>query len=480
MNARVTYASTVMSILLLSNLVVGQEVRDLSTYVPEDANVLVMVNEAELFDSPMSQRLNWKEEKRKSYAEGKVVVPPGVEDYVLARSVDIEFGYTSWEIAMVRKNGLESMSRLARAQGGKVDSLAGKNTMALPNDTYWVRLEDDVLGSISPANRQAVGRWINRSRTDKDCRISPYLCRAASFSNENKTHIIVAIDLENAFSANEIKSKLQDVGAGGSDELEELIASIHGVTLGVNFTDDVNAKLLVDFGKEVPDAATELKDLVIATLGENGLMLDDLNSWKPSIDGKRFILKGSFQESTLRQLAMMIQPSGFGAAAVSTTDETFASGGSADRASINFLKGLFRLHDDIMKRDKQTANLSSYWIERSTDEINELSVVGVDESIVEFSEELTAKYHEILDRIALEKAQEKYRNSTREFESKDQRYYRPRYRYGYRGYRYNSRDSVREQEQAQAEYSVTKKLIEIEDFANRFRNDMSQRFGIDF
>lgn len=477
MNALVKFGSAVLSIFLLGNLISAQDDRDLSTYVPEDANVLVMVNEAELFDSPMAQRLDWKAEKKKSYAEGKVVVPPGVEDYVLASSVDIEFGYTSWEVAMVRKSGLEPMSRLARTFGVNADSLAGKKTMALPNDTYWVRLEDDVLGSISPANRQAVGRWINRFKADKGCRISPYLCQAASFSNENKTHIIIAIDLENAFSSDVIQSKLQAIGAAGSPELEQIVESIKGVTLGVNFTDEVNAKLLVDFGQEVSGFSKELKGLVIEVLGEHGLMLDDINAWKPSADGKRFTLKGTFQESNLRQLAMMIQPSGFGAATVSAADETFAAGSSKDRASINYLKALFRLHDDIMRRDKQTAKLSSYWIERSTDEIDDLSVVGVDESIVEFSEDLTTMYHGILDRIAREKAQEKYRNSTREFQYKRDRYYRPRHRYQYR---YNSRESVREQEQAEAEYSVAKKLIEIEDFAKRFRHDMAQKFGIDF
>ncbi len=68
MNVQVKYGIAVLSIFLLCDIISAQDNRDLSSYVPEDANVLVMVNEVELFDSPMAKRLYWKAEKKKSYA----------------------------------------------------------------------------------------------------------------------------------------------------------------------------------------------------------------------------------------------------------------------------------------------------------------------------------------------------------------------------------------------------------------------------
>ncbi len=197
----------------------------LTDFLPEDTNVLVMVNETELFESEMAEANDWHSEKAKAYLEGRTVIPPGVEDYVLASSVDVEFGQRNWEIALIKKSWLPSMEEIAKLRESQVDEIADKEAVILPGDTYVVRLARNIAVGISPANRQSVSRWIKRFEAGRPARLSEYLQQAASYSNKNRTHIVLAFDLTDALSEEVVQSMLREVGATNINQAAQLIRS---------------------------------------------------------------------------------------------------------------------------------------------------------------------------------------------------------------------------------------------------------------
>ena len=70
----------------------------------------------------------------------------------------------------------------------------------MPNDTYLVQLGPKTLGAMGPANRQAVVRWIRDIRKPTPPPLSPYLQKAAVYSDEAGSEIIMALDLEGVMS----------------------------------------------------------------------------------------------------------------------------------------------------------------------------------------------------------------------------------------------------------------------------------------
>ena len=72
--------------------------------------------------------------------------------------------------------------------------------MALPNDTYIVQFGPKVLAAMGPANRQSVLRWIRETQGEAKTELSPYLQKAAGYSDNAGTEIIMAFDLDGALS----------------------------------------------------------------------------------------------------------------------------------------------------------------------------------------------------------------------------------------------------------------------------------------
>ena len=206
--------STVLLSLLLTFTTLTSnslaQFKELAKLVPSDANIMVLVNHENVMASPLAKANNWAKSYEDGFAAGIISIPPGVEDHILAGSYDLELGTRNWEIALIKdKDGVMSPSKVARMFNGKVETIAGRQAVVVPGDTYFVQFGDTIAGGISPSNRQQTSRWIRMAKNEQET-ISEYLKTAEKYSNKYATDVVMAIDLQDAIPAYELKNLLAE------------------------------------------------------------------------------------------------------------------------------------------------------------------------------------------------------------------------------------------------------------------------------
>ncbi|MEL7500698.1 MAG: hypothetical protein AAFN77_24100 [Planctomycetota bacterium] len=449
---------------------------ELTRLVPADANILVLINDENLMNSEYAKSNSWSTKYEKAFDAGVTVIPPSAEGYLLAGSVDLQYGTRNWEIALIKdKEGVAGPDQVAEKFGGKVEEIAGSPAVILPGDTYLIQFEKTIAGGISPSNRQETSRWIQRvKRRDGDA-ISEYLKTAARYSNKFGTDIVISLDLQDAMSNDEIKAIAQL--ADDPEAVTKLLKTTKGVTLGINVNDQVKGKILVDFGEDATPFSRLGKDVVIQALGDFGMMLDDLKQWKGKVVNTRFELEGDLSEVGMRRLLSLVQPTGLSTGQYSEYSQ--AQTLSDEQLNVRYIRSVLKLQSDFQDRETEAIRLQTAWLLKSIEKIESLSVVGIEDEAITFANELTDSYRSILDIISEEKAYEQIHKAN--VRGTGYRYYGSRYRGYSRGYSAESaRKSIEKRNRAEGARQVKEKLQEISSTVRDFRRLMSQKYEIDF
>src|SRR5688572_21445215 len=77
------------------------EFASLMKWLPEDANVLLVLNVDQMLARPMAVKEGWREAHAKSFGETPLMVPPKAKEFVLASQLDLEFMKPRWEVAVM-------------------------------------------------------------------------------------------------------------------------------------------------------------------------------------------------------------------------------------------------------------------------------------------------------------------------------------------------------------------------------------------
>ena len=136
--------------------------RDLLGRLPPSANAVVILNVEKAIKSPLGVQQGWKDRLDKSFAAGLHKVPPKATQYILAADMDFEFMNPVWQVAVVDLSAPPSLDTIAQTYSGERDTIESLQAIVLPNDTTLVQFGPRTLGAMSPANRQAVSRWLRR------------------------------------------------------------------------------------------------------------------------------------------------------------------------------------------------------------------------------------------------------------------------------------------------------------------------------
>ena len=174
--------------------------------------------------------------------------------------------------------------------GGRLEFIDQHKAVALPTSAYAVQFSSNVVGAMTPTNRQSVGRWIREtdSRTHPD--LSPYLTEAFGYANGLGTPIILAIDLEDVATPDEVLAMLKasDKFAKQPDaelhRLAKVLAGIRGLTLGVTLGEKPFGKVKVDFAEELGVSPELAKAMMLHALAKRGAMLKELPDWIPQVE----------------------------------------------------------------------------------------------------------------------------------------------------------------------------------------------------
>ena len=160
---------------------------------------------------------------------------------------------------------------------------------------------------MAPANRQAAARWLREIEPSSKVALSPYLEKAAGYTDTAGTDIVMAIDLAGAFSLDrtlQYVKKAEAVRGYSQDwnRVAKLLAGVEGIRLGIRVTEKPLARVTLDFGEDASVLSAVAKPLLLGILKDAGMELDDLNTWKSDVKGPQLSLQGYLSTDSLRMV----------------------------------------------------------------------------------------------------------------------------------------------------------------------------------
>lgn len=466
--------SLILSSLFLSGSVCQAQLDGATQWVPNGANMIVLVRSRDIFASDVAMAQGWKKKAKHAFDAGASKIPPSVAQYLIASQMDLEYMEPVWQVAVFESRTNVDLVSVSKEIGGNLDMLDGDQSLALPNDAILVRVSDKTIASMTPANRQAATRWLKRSKGSQH-EMSSYLSAAVKFA-DNNAQIIAAIDFEHIISPDAMEKKLKGsklISAADVAEASILLSEMKGITFGVTFLDSVTGAIKVDFNKKPDLFAANGKQIVIEALKVNGMMIDDVENWKASINGNQLLLRGPLSTEGLRNVSMLIEHplhAEFGYETDTTVD--------AKTKTLQYFKSVEELVNTVRKSKTSSLSVYAKWFDRYARQIDDLSVLNVDEDVVEFGQNTADTFRQISGILL----QGDYNRMTARTNAGDTGYYNNSYYRGYRS-RYNNRTYTRRVD-ADARMEGGNKAREVmrglDSTAAKLRKELTQKYKIDF
>lgn len=372
--------------------------------LPSDANMVVLIDAEKLFGTRLADRDRWEVKRKVAYESGVSVLAPDVSQIMLGGLVDLEVGQSVWEVALARFNEGRDVSSVAKRFGGSMDRIGERVAARLPNDLFVVQVTDKLIGTHIPANRQSVFRWLKASdQSDFSGELSPYLKTAFEYATKVGTPIVMAVDLSGVVSKEIAAERLIGfaplVDAGVTKEsvnaLAELVSSVKGITLGIVVGDQASGAIRVDFGGSPAAYAKLLKPLLIETLEKKGAMVDDIDSWTPSIEGNTFLLRGSMSPAGMRRVMSVLELPPSLSESIDNAASPNGNGSSEATVSKLYYQQIRVLLDDLQAKPKRDGVAShgqvAIWFDKYARKIDQLPILGVDEDLLIYGSETANK-----------------------------------------------------------------------------------------
>jgi hypothetical protein len=371
---------------------------ELAAKTQQGANALMAIDVASALATPLAQEKGWSKKLEGAYIDRATFLPPDAKALLITGTLlpDRHF-QASAEVAVLKMAGPVSMASIARANGGEVQQLRGRDVIETRSDAYLASLGPDLLATYSPGNRQAVGRWLSDVADKKVNMLSPYLAEALSKVGA-KTQIVLAIDLQDAVSATQAASRLQEekILEGTSYKLNDVVAqlqSLRGATIEIGVAKAAHATTTIEFNEPLKFSGEFAKKLVLASMENLGMELEDLPKHHFSVSGSAIVIEGDLSAGGLRRLLSLVEiPS----ADVSQTDAAPAasqssSGDQIAAASLTYFKSVTSLLDDLRgDRVKQSAKggQDAVWMERYAKKIDALPLLNVDDELLDWGSKI--------------------------------------------------------------------------------------------
>ncbi len=387
-NLRIGGPIVVLMVLVLASVTQAQ-FTDLVNRVPDRANTVIAINLQKAVSSPLAQKENWAADRQQAWDAGMVVLPPDCDQFLMAAELDLEFMHPMWQVGLLNVSKTPSMPETATTYGGTIDNIGNRNAVVLPQDTYIIQFGQQMVGAMSPANRQSVGRWLRQVDNNRGGRLSPYLRQAVNYANRgSKTPIIMAMDLRDSISPEIVKQKaksLESLKGVDIDELAKVISSVQGLTLGITINEKVFGRLKVDFAEDASALKGIAKPLLLEILANQRAMIHEFETWKEQVDGKTASIAGYLDQSGLRRLMSLIEvptPLQHRSPPSAGQDEE-----SMKRtASQQYFKQVTSLVDDLRQKPNRTEMKTwgqvGAWLDRYSRKIDSLPMLNVDEELL--------------------------------------------------------------------------------------------------
>jgi hypothetical protein len=346
-------------------------------------------------NSPLGLKEDWKKNVEKAFEDGVARVPPQATRFVLASQIDFESKEPFWEAAVIDLDRGDSMEQLAKARKGAEEKIEGLPAVRLANGAYVLQLGPKRLAAMGPGDRQTVVRWVREVRRRSPPPLSPYLQRAAVYSDEAGSDIIMALDLEGAMSWERVGGYLKKYEKSlrqwqtaekmpmSLSEVAEVLSSVHGIRIGVRIGEQSSAKIVVDLRDDAGHVAAFAKPLLLQVLSDNGALINDFQSWTAEAKGNELSLAGILSRSGLRRLLSVVDSPASDDAAASPGEQPI----SQAEKSRQYFRTIVAMADDLKDDMKKAANLAStqLYFDKYAKRIERMPILGVDDELLQYS-----------------------------------------------------------------------------------------------
>lgn len=404
--------SRTVQVVLVSVMLTGTggsasaQLGELLRRVPSDANMLVVMDVEKMLATPMAEREFWGARLQLRSSSKQVIISPNVTRVVMATNLDLEQKQSRWTAAVGHLKVEPSLEKVAEGEGGHTDEVDGLGAVWSPRDMFMVKFAPRTFGLMSPANRQAVLRWIRQSKTQAVTALPRFLVGAVDQMSP-QTQMLLALDLEGVASPAEVRPDLEALEslkgqAVNRDDLAILIAGVRGLTLAVQIDDQATGVLEVTFEKNASIMAPFAKPLLLEVFAGAGAYLEEMAEWDLAVEGSTVVLSGPLRDSGLRRLgSLMDVPS---APELSTTgqgdSEEAPTPQDTATASQQYFKAVKGYIDDIGRAERaEKLDDAVVWIERYARKIEGLPIVNVDEELLEYSAYVSAMLQDCVVRV---------------------------------------------------------------------------------
>jgi hypothetical protein len=373
----------------------ADEFQELVNQIPRSANAVVLLNMEKAKDSPLGVKEGWKEKVEKAFEAGLVRVPPQATRFVLASEIDFESKEPIWEAAVVDLDQNLSMAQIAQLRSGTPDTIEGLPAIARPNDTYLVQLAPKRVAAMGPGTRQMVMRWIREVRKPSPPPLSPYLQKAAVYSDKAGSEIIMALDLEGVMSFERVGKYLKahqtsmDEWRANLTTTTDLLSNVQGVRVGVRIGEQPSGMIVVDLRGDASAIAPFAKPLLLQILSDAGALINDFESWNVQAKGSEISLAGKFSGSGLRRLLSVVDSPISSDVAVAEAPGVSPGELPATQAkkARDYFRTIMGMADDLKGDMKSARNLAStqMYFEKYAKRIERMPILGVDEELLKYS-----------------------------------------------------------------------------------------------
>lgn len=467
----------------------------LAKWIPNDANVIVIVEAKKILDSELAKKEGWKKKRRAAFNSGAANLPTTTQQMMTASRMDIQFMEPKWTVSIFSNARDLDIGIISKRSGGNIDSIAGHNAIELSNDSYIVQLDARTLAAMSPANRQDTSRWL-RTKQGRPIGLSPYLKQAISFTQKN-ADVVMALDMTDSLNHDRIHARLEAGGIVEPENLEAVcttLCTIKGITLGITVRDKIFGSIKIDFNSDASALKAKAKDMFMAVLADHGLMIDDFDSWNWEQKSNQITLSGPMTGTGLRQILGLVRDP-------IHSDARFDEGGDVAEISVatrtqQYFSSIQVLFEEMRKQ--KTKRLTTYagWFERNAREIDQMSILNVDEDMVQYGQYVA----ESLRRAALGMRDSDLDAIAATSKMADSRSFSTGVGYSYGGYGYggyggrsgryggyayydnrkNDRRAARTEANSQGEKDARAILNEVTSETAKIRVDMTQKYEVNF
>jgi hypothetical protein len=404
-------AIVLVGIALNSPLSSAAPIEELMKKVPEGANVLVVFNVEQILKSEFARSHDSQRKLADAFAQRSILIPPDATQFVMAAQYDLEHFTRTWEAAVMGLKTSLNFNRAALATGRTVETLSGLEAIG-GSKVFALKLGDNQLGLLSPSNRQLAARWAQRLKQN-DHPLSEFLAQTGSYGDTAGTDIILAIDLTDVLPQKYIAERLKsnEVLKGRNvdiDKLASILARVRGARLGIKIGTKCSAMLVIDLQDDPAPMADFAKPLLLSILGNTGVMLEEMEDWKPEIGKNTISLKGTLTDDGLRRLmgivelpadsAAVIDPAVSAQASPSAKSGSDTSDSLMREASRKYFQSVQQRLDSLrlQKKDAKTLGQLAMWIDMAARGIDRMSMVNVDDDLLDYGAEMSTDLRQIV------------------------------------------------------------------------------------